>query len=153
MNESTLQQLQADPKPTLTRRRFMQSLLVTWTLASGLPWRFASATQHTASEDTPPWLQAVTGEPHAVTRIGKSYLVAHPEEQGADVLMGLIDEALGRMPGFDSSRPLQPQQIALELKRLVRTEYINDDVIRLEGWILSRTETRLYALVAALGNG
>ena len=150
MKDTHFQQLQGNMERPITRRRFIQSLLVTWAISYGLPWQFVTAAQEDVTADWPSWLQAVTGEPNAVIRIGKAYLRNHQEEQDADVLMRLIDEALSRSPGLDPSQLIQPGRIAMELKRLVRMEYINDDVISLEGWILSRTEVRLYALAAAL---
>jgi hypothetical protein len=88
-----------------------------------------------------------------VIRLGKAYLTTHSDEQDGDELLRLIDEALSQLPDLDTSQSMQPNQIAMELKRLVRTEYINDAVLNMEGWILSRTEARLYALFAVLQAG
>ena len=150
MNKTSLLLTQRSLALPLSRRRFIKSLMISWTMTSVMPWQSATAEYDAVSEVWPNWLQHVVGEPIAVIRFGKAYISAHPDENDPDDLLRLIDEALSRLPDIDPNQPLQPIQIAMALKRLVRTEYIDDDILSMEGWILSRTEARLYALAAVL---
>ncbi|MGD8589920.1 MAG: hypothetical protein PVG22_13925 [Chromatiales bacterium] len=128
----------------------IKSLLLGLAAATTLPWQLTAADQKPVSTNLPAWLQAVTGNPDAVIRLGRVYLVVHPDEQDAKTLLRLIDAALGRLPGLDAAQLQSPTQASKALKRLVQTDYINDQVVILEEWILSRNEARLYALVTVL---
>jgi hypothetical protein len=152
MIKSTLVQDRDYTEAPLTRRSFFKSLLITWASVSSLSWQLAAADPVATSDDRPSWLQASTGDPNATSRLGKAYLSTHPEEGDTEVIMRLIDESLDRLPGLEPARLEQPAQVAEALKRLVRTDYIQDDVVSLQGWILSRTEARLYALTAKMHN-
>ena len=140
------------PDSLVTRRTFLKSLLTTWAIASCLPWQIATADPVEAADNSPAWLSDVTGDVNATLRLGNAYLGLYPEEQDPDHLISLIDEALVHLPQFDPAQLKHPDQIAITLKRLVRSDYVNDDIVSLEGWVLSQTEARLYALVAALHN-
>lgn len=135
---------------TVTRRTFLQSLLASWAYASSLSCLAATENTLDASAAWPAWLSLIIQDPTAVIRFGITYLAMWPEEQEADHLMRLIEKDIARLPDIDSTRLRQPGRIAHALKRRVRTDYVNDDTVNLEGWILSRTEARLYALVATL---
>jgi hypothetical protein len=85
--------------------------------------------------------------PESAARLGRSYLELHPEEGDANRLLADIEAAVaghGRIEagGNDADR------FTASLQRVVRGEYTRDRVVEVSGWILSRTEARLYALVS-----
>lgn len=101
--------------------------------------------------------EAVTGSPWsdwlldtrnraAVQRLGEAYRVAHPGESTRETLNAYIDEALNAAPSVGGADNTAAQIEALQQR--VRSEYRQGEVVRLEGWVLSVTEARLYALVA-----
>lgn len=150
MSDPTVPESVTSAVGVLSRRRFLLSLLAGWAGASFLPWQLAAAETVDAADAWPAWLSEITGEPTAVVRLGQAYLATHPNDQDPDHLIRLIDERLVRLPGLDPARLVQPAQIARALKQCVRYDYVNDATVSLDGWVLSETEARLYALVAAL---
>lgn len=144
------QPLLTAPVALTTRRAFLQSILTTWATTCCFPWLGTWASEGSQTNDSPAWLEAITGQREATSRIGQAYLETHRAEQDPDHLLSLIDEALVNLPGIDTHQLKDPAQIAEALKRVVRTDYINNEVVNLLGWVLSVTEARLYALVAVL---
>lgn len=68
--------------------------------------------------------------------IGAAYLSAHPEESAV-------------LPAFLRglrARPGDARGLAGELAALVRADFERGNTVRLDGWVLSRTEARLCAL-------
>ncbi|MCX4246597.1 hypothetical protein [Paraliomyxa miuraensis] len=74
--------------------------------------------------------------PTAVFVLGRQYLAAHPEEND----LGTLRAALG----LDVPEP-DPGTID-DFDGAIRHDLQTRDVVELEGWQLSRTECRLYAL-------
>lgn len=131
----------------LSRRAFIKSLLIALTATSSLTLPLISGTNAASLSTTwPAWLSMVTGDKNAVAKLGQAYLAVHHEEQDSERLMNLIDQALGNLVDLADTRHDDPMHIARVLKQCVRKDYQNDDVISLQGWVLSRTEARLYAL-------
>lgn len=64
-----------------------------------------------------------------------------------DTLVADIEQALAR---YDASAAItrDPQQIIAALQQLVRHEYAHGEAEAVDGWILSVTEARVYALAA-----
>jgi hypothetical protein len=83
----------------------------------------------------------------AVERLGGAYRAAHPLERQSAVLADRIDAALAVAAGAGQTVTDQAAMVSL-LQHRVREEYARDEVVRVNGWILSITEARLYALVA-----
>ncbi len=89
----------------------------------------------------PDWLAAACGDYAAAARFGKAYLTEHPKEAQRELLEAAITKAAG--PAHSGTEtPFQ------RLDRRVRAEYVRDDTVLVERWILSRTEARVYALAA-----
>ena len=76
--------------------------------------------------------------------LGHVYLAAMPEEATADRLVALI--LPGRRAGEDSV--LGDRQLRAMLGERHRSDFASGRTVVLHGWILSRTEARLYALSA-----
>lgn len=126
---------------TRTRRAVLTSL----TLAVGLSVTppLAQALRADGSEEIAEALRFLIFRRDAAVRIGASYRRLHAQEADPHVLRTLTLSALAspaqRMPG--SSLPSR-------LHERIRQEFQTGDTVLLEGWVLSRTEARLCALLA-----
>lgn len=76
-------------------------------------------------------LPSAINELESMRVVGRRYLELHPEEN----LAALVAE-LRLVRGFTA------------LESEIRKQFVTGDVVRVEGWILSRTEVRIYAMVA-----
>jgi hypothetical protein len=111
------------------------------------PSRPGSAGAHPASAE---WLLALIGDPDATRRIGEAYLAGHEDEQDAGLLIALLRSSLA-----DDAVPSEPEAVAprerqMAMRRLIEEEFRQERVVDVDGWILSRSEARLYALHAML---
>ncbi len=86
-------------------------------------------------------LSQTIGDQAAAGRFGQAYLKEHPSE--ADI--GLLLECIGG----DIDR-YTPELMADHLDHQIRNEYRRGESVRVDGWVLSRTEARLYAIMALL---
>lgn len=82
----------------------------------------------------------------AVARLGNAYRAAHVEAKSAEVLIDAIDRALAMAAAGNAVT--DTAGLIAGLQQRVRDEYAQDEVVRLNGWIVSVTEARLYALVS-----
>jgi hypothetical protein len=98
----------------------------------------------------PPWLWKTIADRQSAARIGRTYLDAHPEIRQCHTLITDIEQTLKRQ---DTSVSLtaDADQTASALQRLLRKEYAHGEVVSVAGWVLSKTEARLYGLVAMIG--
>lgn len=93
-------------------------------------------------------VEATIADRAAAARLGAAYLVTHPHEADMEGLWRRI-QAAGRamvpeeLPGSDAGR-------LRWFQRLMRAEYAYGEGVLVEGWLLSASEARLYAM-AALG--
>ena len=98
-----------------------------------------------AFAEVPAWLSGAVGDADAAARVGRAYLAAHPGEANLDTLLAAIDSALG---GEIEAANGDPQPILTALQHAVRAEYLRGESVNVQGWVLSVTETRVYALLA-----
>jgi hypothetical protein len=102
--------------------------------------RYARAVEN----PVPAWLVDAVSDSQAAARFGAVYLASHPSEQEASALTAAIRQTVSRF------RQVRGNEVGAEgfelLDQLVREEYARGEVIRIDGWLLSRTEARLYAL-------
>ena len=82
--------------------------------------------------------------PQSARAIGHAYLEATPEEGTIDMIVSAIIQSnrAGRH-GFDRK---SDADILVSLKNQISEDFISDNVIQLNGWVLSRTEARLCAI-------
>lgn len=94
------------------------------------------------------WLRRLPAGPVAAAGIGRLYLRGRPDEQSADWLAErLFDTGL--------SRPFDPAGFRDLLQRVAARrarDFVEDDLVVLNGWALPRTEARLLALIALCGD-
>lgn len=93
------------------------------------------------------WLHKTIGDRQSAARIGRVYLDAHPEYQQCHRLVADIDKALKRQDA-SFSLTADAEQTGSALQSLVRKEFARGEVVSVAGWVLSKTEARLYALTA-----
>lgn len=135
----------SDNRLNLSRRSFILSLLSGLVAAAtlqgcGSPYDRTQLAQ---------LLSRTIGDPAAAKRFGDAYLLAYPDEAGIDPLVDQIDAVLikGYGQGLDSA---DPKLLAEQLAAQIKDEYRRGEAIQVDGWILSRSEARLYALIALL---
>jgi hypothetical protein len=130
----------------LTRRRFMALALafsaplvpgVVPGLSLGDPRISASAR-----------LTALIRHRDSAARIGRAYLRTAPADRDAERLLDAIVATVAT--GTDGDDPLAADDVMLAdmLARQIASDFASRDVALVEGWVLSRTEARLCALVA-----
>ena len=95
----------------------------------------------------PPWLWKTIADQQSAARLGRAYLDAHREYRQCHALLTDIERTLIRQDA-SVSLTADSAQTASALQRLVRKEYARGEVVSVAGWVLSKTEARLYALVA-----
>ena len=89
-----------------------------------------------------------TLRPHASARtVGRVYLAHHAAEGDPITLLAAI-EAAGEIGGCLAASPLDSAALARAVAEAVRDDYLCRRTIRLDGWVLARTEARLCALTA-----
>lgn len=95
-------------------------------------------------------LAGLVSDRRGVRRIGFAYLRDHPLEADTDRLVsGLFPDPWAcRLVKQNHSRP---DELRRYLKRRIREDFEAGATVNLEGWILSRTECRVCALVAYSG--
>jgi hypothetical protein len=82
----------------------------------------------------------------AARRLGQAYLASHPNEFDPRLLIDGVLDALrisGRAGAIDS---IQECVLVARARRAVTDEYVSGRVVDVDGWVLSLTEARLYAL-------
>ncbi len=128
-----------------SRRHFIISVLSGLTAAAALQ---GCGSPYDSKQIASHLLQAI-GDPSAAKRFGASYLRDHPNEAGIELLVKRIDAGLIAEHG-QGMNIADPQLLAEYLDQQVKSEYRRCDAVRVDGWILSHTEARLYAIMALL---
>lgn len=91
-------------------------------------------------------LRALVPAPTSAREIGRIYLAQCPEEHGVPALTRLILSSMSL--GEREAIALDRQVLATTLTSRVRADFEKGETVEIDGWILSRTETRLCALWA-----
>jgi hypothetical protein len=127
-----------------SRRRLFAAMLAGAMLLVPGRFRWAAAAGEAADGKLARrMLAAVLGDPRRAHSIGRACLKALPEtESSADSLMLALDA--------DRMRALSASALRSLARTQVRRDFAEGAVISVEGWVLSATEVRIYAL-AALG--
>ncbi len=97
-------------------------------------------------------LKILVPDTEAAARLGRVYLAAHPTELD---LQRLVDGVLRRqdLPATADAIDSTPEAVLIaRARRVVVDDYLAGRVVNIDGWVLSITEARLYAL-AALAEG
>jgi len=85
---------------------------------------------------------------NAARTVGHAYLRETPQEYNAGILTELILQS-----GTDlrkRSDVLSEKDLIAKLRNLITEDFITENTVQVDGWVLSRTEARLCALCALL---
>ena len=128
----------------ILRRRFLKTSAAIGALLTG--GKAVSAGGRFTGSGTPMALALTDAlrKYDAAGAIGHAYLNAVPSERAIGRLRALIETALANGAGgrLDGDRLLR------RFAEVRRHEFAAEDVAVVDGWVLSRTEARLYALRA-----
>jgi hypothetical protein len=133
------------------RRALMRGTVTTAALgalaATGRPGRAAAGGLAAPSSDDmlAVRLRDVLRRPASAARLGQAYLEAAPAEADARALaMGLAEDLGGRERVLAATA----ESLAETVSARCRDDFAAGRTVRLQGWVLSRTEVRLCALAA-----
>jgi hypothetical protein len=90
-------------------------------------------------------LRSLVADPLRARMFGSGYRVQFPGEARPSILTGLIRSSLQLAAGGDVTA-LNRDALLAALDARVRAEFATGDVVRIDGWLLGRTEARLCAL-------
>jgi hypothetical protein len=91
----------------------------------------------------PDWLPLVVADLDAAASLGRTYLDQHLDSRDPEALVRELERAA--RSEFASA---EPARTAETLRALVLREFAEGRVVSVKGWILSRTEARLYGLAS-----
>lgn len=92
---------------------------------------------------------ALIGDADGMARFGEAYLQDHPAERDIDVLWEALCTVL-EGPGGEFLDAADAASAFARLDRAVREEYRRGEVVPVAGWLISRSEARLYAVAALI---
>lgn len=129
------------------RRRFLQLSAGLVALLAIQPAARLTGWQHGQDLFASPW-QRLFSQPESAGVIGQVYLHAHPHEANAAWLIQQItQDVAGGNAAFGGAGS---DELKALLQQRIRQDFADEHVVKLNGWILARTEGRLYALAALL---
>ena len=102
-----------------------------------------------ANVQVPTWISRLAGDPNATAQLGASYLREHPAEHDATHLADLLQQALTRF--VEPTHPTDADSLSAAAIAMINREYTEAQVVEVDGGMLSRSEARLYALLALTG--
>jgi hypothetical protein len=89
----------------------------------------------------PPRLLELVGKPGCTATLGQEYLRTHAQEAHIGILQDLI------LPGVDAVHA-SPADLRAAFRQRVQVELEADQFVEVKGWLLARSEGRLFALDA-----
>lgn len=129
----------------MTRRDLVASLAA---MIAGLLLPGASAADQTADDWPSGWLDAVVPDLAAAGRLGRAYLAAHPDEREPRRLVVELLGSLGLSKERHAVDSVPAARWSTRAREVVTEDYLAGRVVPVDGWVLSVTEARLYALAA-----
>ena len=82
----------------------------------------------------------------AASHLGRAYLNAHPAELDPQRLVDRVLGSLRLASGADAIDSTPKAVLIASVRRVVIDDYLAGRVVDIDGWVLSVTEARLYAL-------
>jgi hypothetical protein len=121
------------------RRRAMASLGAgSLALAVAGPGDIASLSSRTAAAPVATWLRSMIADLESARRVGQLYLQTAPEDADRDRLLADLFPRLEPQAGDRRD----------SFAACCRQDFADGATVRVDGWVLSRTEARLCALAA-----
>jgi hypothetical protein len=81
-------------------------------------------------------------------RLGRAYLTAHPDELDLQRLVNGVFGPMRLSGGADAIDSTPEAVLIARVRRVVIDDYLAGRIVNIDGWVLSITEARLYALAA-----
>ena len=126
----------------MNRRSFLLGGLALLLAAPGQWWR-SSSTRHSEEACL---ISELSNARVSAIRLGKMYLLDHPEYRDSHQLVELIlHGCTARQRQLAASDPRCMRKL---LNEKIRQDFLNQNVLRLDGWQLSTTEVQQWALMA-----
>lgn len=100
---------------------------------------------HPPDAAAPHPLSAVLPRTPSAQVVGREYLRLRPEEADASRLLDLVAASLRPSPGP------APARLGAAVARQVASDFAEERVVRLQGWVVSVTEARLCAAATLAG--
>jgi hypothetical protein len=122
-----------------TRRRLLAAAVTVAAAVTAGPSVVLPLIERLAAGNTAGHLRALITHDAGAAYLGRRYLQAHPSEARRDVLVR-------RLVGTNA--PTSAREASRAVAARIRSDYAAGRTVRVDGWVLSRTEARLYALVA-----
>jgi hypothetical protein len=92
------------------------------------------------------WLNDALRDPASAARIGQAYLQAYPDEARIESLVA------GLTAGWGEDRPwlgcAGREELRARLREQIRADFADRRTVRVQGWVLARSEARLFGLAA-----
>ena len=123
----------------VTRRRLLIAAAGVAAAAAVGPSGLFTLIERLSRSDAESLLRGLITDRDGATRLGSSYLAAHPTEARRRVL---VHDLVG------PTEPTSVSHASGEVAARIRGDYAARSTVVVDGWVLSRTEARLYALVA-----
>jgi hypothetical protein len=92
-------------------------------------------------------LRLALRSPESARVVGRAYLATHPDEADPVQLLAAI-EAAGGIGRSVARQPIDATALARAVAEAVRDDFLDRRTVRVDGWVLARTEARLCALAA-----
>ena len=127
------------PEVDLTRRRLLIAALTAAAAVAAGPAVMVPMIERLAAGATADHLRALIAHGEGARYLGGRYLQAHPSEARSDVL---VRELVG------TAAPMSAAEASRAVAVGIRSDYSAGRTVTVDGWVLSRAEARLYALVA-----
>jgi hypothetical protein len=89
-------------------------------------------------------LRSLIADPLHARGLGYSYRAQYPQEDHPNVLTSLIRSSL--TAGDTAAAPPNRAALLSMLETHLKAQFGSGDIVRVEGWMLARTEARLFAL-------
>ena len=126
-----------------SRRKFVYHMLC-WIAGSSVIGCENSSQPFVPSTKRVMWLKEILPFLEPAARLGDAYLSAYPAEKDSNQLYNNIDKALRAKIKSDHQTPYSVQNIS----DAIQADYMRNETVLVDKWILSRTEARIYALVS-----
>ena len=132
----------------MQRRGFLVSLGAAGGLWLGWPARARAELALAGPRQSADRLVAVFSQRTSAAAVGRAYLAGHPDEGAIDHLVTELRAALRQCDCDPDCADLSTLRVATS--RLVKEDFARSRVVRVDGWVLSRSEARLCGLAALL---
>jgi hypothetical protein len=132
----------------MNRRSMLAAMLGGLVAAAVAPRRALALGIDPPRSDLARTLVATLRRPDSAAAVGRAYLARYPTEAApARLVAGIIDG--WERDGFDAARAGR-RALRRRLGEQVRRDFARGRVVSVDGWVLSASEARLFALAAVL---